>query len=223
MELETDIDDVRSQNIPVRHRTPGPKPLDIGPILDGRDPVFTNDYTMDPTFLKRNDYLLGTEGLLEKCITTGTIESRLGRIFSHLYGSEAPEKFQSIIMYDRKVYVVDEINESGQTSIAEYSSIHAYLSESTFYKEFLDSVSEFCRNAIRRGGMGLEFHLNHVYDFINKGGNGELLLVDVCLRSDAYEKYRRKYPDIVRNAKKFTNVLAHEIGRTAITRADRPV
>jgi hypothetical protein len=179
---------------------------------------------MDPTFEQRNDYLLGTEGLLEKCITTGTIESRLGRIFSHLYGYEAPEKFQSIIMYDKKVYTVDDVNyESGDTFIAEYSSIHAYLSESNCFEEFLDSVSEFCRNAVRRGGMGLENHLNHVYNFINKGGNGELLLVDVCLRSDAYEKYRRKYPDVVRNARKFTNVLVREIHRTALTRDGRPV
>ena len=198
----------------VKRRKTGPPPLDIHSILYGRVPAFTADES-DESFEQRIDYLFDTEGLLDKCITTGNVEQRIGNLFSVLYGHLAPEKFQSIIMYRGKVYAIDDTYTNGEVSFDEYPSIHRYFKDSDFFEHFLTCMLSICKTSIPTRRPDLSNHAHHIYKLINFTNVGDkLTILDALVKNDTYMKYRMKYTCTLRDAKRLSKVLVEEVAHT---------
>ena len=220
IEHEFTVPDDLPPRRPIERQRPGPKPLDIESVLQGRNIAFRHYFSDEGAVAeaidRRNDYLFETEGLLEECITMGSIEERLGNLFTVLFGHRAPESLQSIIIYRGKVYVMEGTTPEGVVQYTEYHSIFRYFKESSFFEDFLERVDRILIESIpSRNRQDLNNHVEHIYKFI-KNVENKLTLLDALSKNDNYEKYRKRSPDMVKKASELTKILAKELKLTTV-------
>lgn len=160
---------------------------------------------------ERTDYLFENLELLHKIFNvldgkparTHPVIHMASKMFDHLWGCKAPERFQSVFMYKRAIHVINSIEDPEDpltVDILQYKTkeevdemiINTWLAQ----RDMAEMVSN--RYPHERFGEAA-----HMYFNLTGGGNSRLTVIDVLERNPTYHKYRKKYPETVRLANAF--------------------
>lgn len=160
---------------------------------------------------ERTDYLFENRELLhtifnvldKKPVRTHPVIHMASKMFEHLWGCKAPERFQSVFMYKRVIHVINSIEDPEDpmtVDILQYKTkeevdemiINAWLAQ----RDLAEMVSN--RYPHERFGEAA-----HMYFNLTGGGNSRLTVIDVLERNPTYHKYRKTYPEIVKLANAF--------------------
>jgi 23S rRNA maturation mini-RNase III len=209
--FEQEVDDPAA-NDNILYKTPGPKPLDIYELIRGRT------YAFDSAVGDRIDYLFETEGLIDKCLGANmgdAVPSHLVRLFVHLWGQNAPMRFQSIFVHAGTVYEIIHDYEEGNVTTQEYGSALSYFNDS-FYEEFLGFIRDLCVDEIPARRPDLQGKVQHILEWTEREDN-MLTIRDVYEKNEKYIKYRHRAQSVVTHANILRTSLKNAIATSKAT------
>jgi hypothetical protein len=194
---------------------PGPVPLEVDSILQGRMPAFEESALDD-----RIEYLFEKDGLVDTCMKSRTgVPGNLVLLFRYLWGPDAPIKFQSIVVFKGKVYEIEEDDDNGNVMFGEYKTVRTYLFEGNFLNNFIECIHSICSVSVPLRRPDLKGHASHILEWIASPMNG-LTVSDVFEKNDLYEKQRKRAENIVNKANTIREVLKEAISLTTIKKSN---
>lgn len=183
---------------------PGPVPINAENVLAGRAPAFSDD-GIDARF----EYLFETPGLLDTILGENMkVSTKLSKLFRHLWGPDAPEKFQSIGVCKNKVYEILEFENTHCCN--EYKSVRNYMYEGAFLTNFIECIESLCSVSIPLHRPDLVARVDHILGWISRPYRG-LTMMDVFDKTEAYERKRKGASAVIKRAKEIYEVLKDAI------------
>ena len=160
---------------------------------------------------ERTDYLFENRELLhtifnvldKKPVRTHPVIHMASKMFEHLWGCQAPPRFQSVFMYKRVIHVINSIEDPDDpmtVDILQYKTkeeVDAMIVNVWMAQR--DMAEMVCaRYPHERFGEAAQMYFN-----LTGGGNARLTVIDVLERNPTYHKYRKTYPEVVKLANAF--------------------
>jgi hypothetical protein len=207
--IEFTLPDGGSSTDAYERKTPGPTPLQMEKILQGRVPAFEMSALDD-----RIDYFFATEGLVDTCMNSDTgVPDVLALLFRSLWGPDAPVRFQSIVVYKGNVYEV------GSTlDINVYNTVRSYMLQGKFLENFLKCVFSIC-DVINAQRPDLKSHVDDIIEW-TLSPKDQLCLMDVFEKNDVYEINRKRETNTIHRARRVYVDLKSAIDMTSMRCSD---
>ena len=182
---------------------PGPKAWDVNAYMHGKIPAFT-----EAACEERLAYLLTSPDVFHACLGGESVAQKIAACFTHLWGSNAPERFRSIVKYHKDLYELQYIDtDTGEPLLYHtYASIKEFMN-CTYVELFFDFLETMCHAPELLDIPAAQ----HILETI-QAHPGEIFTLQEAIQSTSdFQKQRHKVPELNAKAKQTRTALRNAI------------
>lgn len=125
------------------------------------------------------------------------------KMYEQLWGAEAPKRFQSVFMYKRIMHVINAIEDPDDILTVDILQYKTKEEIDELIVNVWQAQRDLAEMVCHRYPQERFGEAAKMYHNLTGGGNALLTVIDVLERNQTYQKYRKKYPEVVRLANTF--------------------